>query len=618
MIVDDRDQRASAARSVADGRDVVTRRIVPETPLPSSSTQPAWGSDAIARMLQVLELPYVALNPGASFRGLHDSLVNCVGNEQPQMLLCLHEESAVAIAHGYAKASGRMMGVVLHSNVGLMHGSMAIFNAWCDRAPILILGATGPWDAAKRRPWIDWIHTAADQGALVRGYTKWDNQPGSVSAAYDALLRAAQMAMTVPRGPTYVNLDAALQEAKLGDLPPLPDPSRFLAPQPPRPAVELIGRAAELLSAAAAPVILFGRGERAMESWRARVMLAEKLGARVITDLKQAAVFPTRHPLHVGPPGSFLSDAAARAVRAADVVLALDWVDLAGTLQQAYGPEPVRARIVSASADVHLHRGFSMDYFGLPPADVNLLAEADVVVPLLLEACRAREQAPSSIATPASEIERGDHDVLSLRTVADALNEATAGIDVCLTRLPLGWPGGRRHFSHPLDYLGGDGGAGVGSGPGITVGAALALQGSGRIPIALLGDGDYLMSVTALWTAAHYRIRCLFVVCNNRSFYNDEAHQERVARARGRPVENKWIGQRIAEPDIDLAALAVAQGAKGIGPITDPAQLGKAITEGLSAVRDGHVCVIDARVRPGYDAEISGERGARPDRMVRN
>jgi len=591
-------------------------RVMPETPLPSPAAGEVWGSDAIVRMLQALELPYVALNPGASFRGLHDSLVNYGGNQQPQMLLCLHEESAVAIAHGYAKASGRMMGVVLHSNVGLLHGSMAIFNAWCDRAPILILGATGPWDAARRRPWIDWIHTAADQGALVRGYTKWDNQPGSVPAAYDALLRAAQMAMTTPRGPTYVNLDAALQESKLGELPPLPDPSRFRAPEPVRPASELIGRAADALSGASAPVILFGRGNRTTESWRARVALAEKLRARAVTDLKQAAVFPTRHPLHVGPPGSFLSDAAAAAVREADVVLALDWVDLAGTLRQAYDTRPVTARIISASCDVHVHRGFSMDYFALPPVDINLLAEADVVVPLLLDACRVRERAPAPTAARPGP-GRGGYEVLGLRAVADALNEATEGVDVCLTRLPLGWPGECRHFAHPLDYLGGDGGAGVGAGPGITIGAALALQGSGRVPIALLGDGDYLMSVTALWSATHYRIPCLFVVCNNRSFYNDEAHQERVARARGRPVENKWIGQRIAEPDIDLAALAVAQGAKGIGPVTEPKQLVSAIAEGARAVMDGSVCVIDARVRPGYDADISGERAAREARAAR-
>jgi thiamine pyrophosphate-dependent acetolactate synthase large subunit-like protein len=582
--------------------------VLPETPLPSTPQAEAWGSDAMARMLQALELPYLALVPGASFRGLHDSLVNHLGNKDPQMLLCLHEENAVAIAHGYAKVTGRMMGTVLHSNVGLLHATMAIFNAWCDRAPMLILGATGPWDAAKRRPWIDWIHTASDQGALIRGYTKWDNQPGSVAAAYDALLRAAQMAMTAPYGPTYVNLDAALQEAKLAEVPPVPEASRYAAPAAPAPPRELVARAAELLSGARSPLILMGRTSRDEASWRARVALAEKLGARVVTDLKQHAAFPTRHPLHVGPPGSQLGESAARLIREADVILSLDWVDLAGALKVAFGNDPVTAKVIQVSCDVHLHRGFSMDYFGLPPADVYLLTTTDAAVPALLEACRPR--AGAAPPAPAPEPGPRAHDVMSLRAVADALNEATKGMDVCITRLPLGWRGDYRHFAHPLDYIGSDGGGGVGSGPGVTVGAALALRGSSRLPIALCGDGDFLMGVTALWTAVHYGIPCLLVVCNNRSFYNDEAHQERVAKMRGRPVENKWIGQRIAGPDVDLAMMAVAQGAKGIGPVTDPGALPKAIAQGIQMVRDGEVCVIDARVLPGYDADISGERKA--------
>src|SRR6267143_5628429 len=172
-----------------------------EAPVAGPEQKEIWGSDAIAAVLRTLDIPFLALNPGASYRGLHDSIVNYLGNTRPQMLLCLHEESAVAIAQGYAKVSDRMMGAVVHSNVGLMHASMAIFNAWCDRVPMLVLGATGPWDAAKRRPWIDWIHTASDQAALVRDFTKWDNQPASVPAAYEALLRAAQIANTAPRGP---------------------------------------------------------------------------------------------------------------------------------------------------------------------------------------------------------------------------------------------------------------------------------------------------------------------------------------------------------------------------------------------------------------------------------
>ena len=572
-----------------------------ERPVSSPKQNEIWGSDAIAAMLRALDIPYIALNPGASFRGLHDSLVNYLGNERPQLLLCLHEESAVAIAHGYAKASGRMMGVALHSNVGLMHATMAIFNAWCDRVPMLILGATGPWDAARRRPWIDWIHTSSDQGALVRDYTKWDNQPASVPAAYEALLRAAQIANTAPRGPTYVNLDAALQEAKIGPLPPLPDVSRYRAPEAVVPRAELIEAAAQLLSAAQHPVILAGRLARAGGGWKSRVALAEKLHASVLTDLKAGASFPTDHPLHAAPPATFLHDSARDALREADVVLSLDWIDTAGTLKQAWGEAPVGAKVILVSPDAHAHRGWSMDYQGLPPADVYLMCEPDAVVPLLLEAVRPRTAEPAQ--QPADK--KTTDETLSLRALADEFNAATAGLNVCLARLPLGWNGAYRHFKHPFDYLGGDGGGGVGAGPGMTVGAALALKDSGRLVAAILGDGDFLMGVTALWSAAHYRIPCLFIVANNRSFYNDELHQERVARERGRPLENKWIGQRIDEPGIDLASMAGAQGAFGIGPVTDLAELKPSLERAIELVREGNVCVVDVRVVPGYDNNMS-------------
>src|SRR4051794_18625889 len=275
----------SGARS-SRRRTSVANEILRDIPAPVAQAADHWGSDGIAAMLRELDIPYLALNPGASYRGLHDSIVNYLGNQRPQMLLCLHEESAVAIAHGYARAAGKMMGVVLHSNVGLMHGTMAIFNAWCDRVPMLILGATGPWDAAKRRPWIDWLHTAADQGALVRDYTKWDNQPASVPAAFEALLRGTQIANTAPRGPVYINFDAALQEAKIGTLPALPDAARFAPAQSPEPPRELVLLSAKLLSGAKAPLILAGRCSRSHEAWQARVALAEKLHALVITDLK--------------------------------------------------------------------------------------------------------------------------------------------------------------------------------------------------------------------------------------------------------------------------------------------------------------------------------------------
>ncbi len=586
-----------------NAKETFSPMVRAEVPVAGPEQKEVWGSDAIAAMLRALDIPYLALNPGASYRGLHDSLVNYLGNTRPQMLLCLHEESAVAIAQGYAKASEKMMGAAVHSNVGLMHATMAIFNAWCDRVPMLILGATGPWDAAKRRPWIDWIHTASDQGALVRDYTKWDNQPGSVPAAYEALLRAAQIANTAPRGPTYVNLDAALQEAKIGTLPPLPDVKRFRSPEAVRPAVHLIDAAAKLLSGAKHPVILAGRVSRSELGWKQRIALAEKIQARVFTDIKVGAAFPTDHPLHAAPPATFLSPDSARLLREADVVLALDWVDLAGALKAAWGAEPVGAKIVQISTDAHLHRGWSMDYQGLPAVDVYMMCEPDVVVPFLLDAVKSR---PAAVAAASVPLPDPTHDAVSIRTLADALDAATKGMEICITRLPLGWNGAYRHFRHPLDYIGSEGGGGVGAGPGITVGAALALKGSGRLPVAIMGDGDFLMGATALWTATHYQIPCLVLVANNRSFFNDELHQERVAKERSRPVENRWIGQRISGPDIDLAMMARAQGAEGIGPIMKAAELKPAIEKGIQAVQNGMVCVIDVRVAPGYDTNMSG------------
>jgi thiamine pyrophosphate-dependent acetolactate synthase large subunit-like protein len=576
-----------------------------EVPVNTAQDAAAWGSDVVADMLRALGIPYLALNPGASYRGLHDSLVNHLGNRAPQMLLCLHEETAVSIAQGYAKASDRMMGAVLHSNVGLMHGSMSIFNAWCDRVPMLLLGATGPWDETRRRPWIDWTHTASDQGALVRDFTKWDNQPASIPAACEALLRAAQIAQTAPRGPTYVNLDAGLQETKLDAVPPLPDASRYAPPPAVMPSPEALAQAVALLNAADRPVILAGRVSRSIAGWKERVALAEKLQARVLTDLKMAAAFPTDHPLHAGPPGAFLSPEAGAVLREADVILALDWTDVAGTMKQAWGAAAPTAKVINVSPDAHVHRGWSHDYQQLAPADAYLMCEPDAAVPLLLESARAHAKA--SIASPA-EARLPKADVVSIRALAEVFNAAAGKLDICLTHVPLGWNGGYRHLRHPLDYIGLNGGGGVGAGPGITVGAALALKGSGRLAVGIVGDGDFLMANTAVWTACRYEIPCLLLVANNRSFYNDELHQERVARARARPVENKWIGQRIGDPDMDLALMAVAQGAKGIGPVTQPEQFAVAMKEGLRAVMDGDVCVIDARVLPGYDTDASGER----------
>ncbi len=573
-----------------------------DRPVPAGVNAPGFGSDVVADALRALDIPYIALNPGASYRGLHDSLVNYLGNERPQMLLCLHEESAVAIAQGYAKVTGKAMAAAVHSNVGLMHATMAFFNAWCDRMPMVVLGATGPVDATKRRPWIDWIHTARDQGALVRGYTKWDDQPASPVAAREAVLRAAWIANTAPRGPTYVNLDAEMQESKLSEPVPPIDAKRYMPEVESAPSAEAIKQAAELLRPAKRPVILAGRVSRSEKAWDERIQLAERLNARVVTDLKVATAFPTDHPLHAGAPGgTAVAAEAAEAIRAADVILSLDWVDIAGTFKHVGGK--VAAKVVQVSVDHRLHNGWSMDYQGLPPVDVLIACDPDAGVPALLAALGPT--GPRAVTTHTHEFPKLAEGKLTVDHLADALRRAVGARPTTLTSLSLSWNGASWPFHHPLDYIGSNGGGGVGGGPGISVGAALALKNSGRLAIGVCGDGDFMMSCTALWTAVHYKIPLLIVVANNRSFFNDELHQERVARQRNRPVENRWVGQRISEPDIDIASIARAQGAQGFGPVFEAQDLSDIFAHAIAAVENGAVAVVDVRVEPGYTAAVT-------------
>src|ERR1700733_4819946 len=569
-------------------------------PRPAALNPPAFGSDVVAETLRALEVPYIAVTPGASYRGLHDSIVNYLGNATPQMLLCVHEEAAVAIAHGYAKVTGTALAAAVHSNVGLQHATMAMFNAWCDRMPVLVLGATGPVDAVKRRPWIDWIHTARDQGALVREYTKWDDQPSSPGAAREAILRGSWIANTVPHGPVYINFDAELQEMKVADqLPPI-DVARYMPQISTAAPADLVRQAAAMLKDAKQVLLLAGRTSRDPDVWNARVALAEALNARVVTDLKIGASFPTDHPLYVGSPRALTPD-SVEGLKNVDVVLSLDWVDLAGALR-FFGPSP-SAKIIQVSLDHRIHNGWSMDHQALPPVDLLLSADPDLVVPELVKEI-GKSSKPHAMPSPRKTSDKEPAGFTN-ENIARSLRKVLGDRPVSFTHLPLSWDDSWLPFRHPLDYVGADGGGGVGGGPGISVGAALALKGSGRLPIAICGDGDFLMGVTAVWTAVHYKIPLLFVLANNRSFYNDELHQERMARARNRPAENKWIGQRMSDPDVDLAAMGQAQGAVGFGPVTKPGDLAGVLEKAVAAVDAGGVAVIDVRVEPGYTASMT-------------
>ncbi|POF28306.1 thiamine pyrophosphate-binding protein [Roseibium marinum] len=585
-----------------------------ENPVPCETTALQWGSDAVAELLRLFEIPYIALVPGSSFRGLHDSLVNYLGNIDPKMVVCLHEEHAVAIADGYARVTGKPMAVALHSNVGLMHASMSIYNAWCDRVPMLIIGATGPVDAHKRRPWIDWVHTSRDQGALIRPFIKWDDQPASVEASIESLLRAYQVTTTPPYGPAYVCLDVSMQEEKLGREISIPDVKRFQAPEPPAPGKADLEKVAAALERSQRPVFLFGRMERGVREWNRRIALAEACGAAVMTSIHNPSVFPTPHRQHLLPPcGEARSLAEQELIAEADLILSFDWMDLAGYLRSCTGKsqtqDPLDCPIIHCSLDSTVTNGWSMDHQALPAADTNILAHPDIVVSVLLDRLESRAAPGSSTwdfdgthwsdklpaeapGTVSGKISLGDF-ALSIRAHARAE-------DVTLVRLPLGWPAAASHFDHPLSYLGKDGGAAVGVGPGHAVGAALALKDSGRIVTAVLGDGDTLMGINALWTASHLQVPLLIIVANNTSYFNDERHQERIADARGRPADNKWIGQRLTDPQVDIRAMAAAQGFETIGPVKSRADLETAIREATGTVRAGGRVLIDAAIEDGY------------------
>jgi thiamine pyrophosphate-dependent acetolactate synthase large subunit-like protein len=569
-----------------------------------------WKSDVAAEMLRRLGIPYIPLVPGASYRGFHDSLVNYLGNDTPQMLLCLHEDHAVSISHGYAKATDEPLACVLHSNVGLMHGLMGIFNAWCDRAPMLVIGATGPVQPERRRPWIDWIHTAKDQGSLLRDYTKWDDEPRSSHGVIEALLRGYQITSAEPQAPVYVCLDAGLQEDAAEDNIAFPNVARYTPAPPPAAPPQTVDVVANLIRKAKCPLFMFGRGSRNQDDWDRRVSLVERCGALVMTSVRERSIFPTDHPAHAVTPFSWLSPEVHDLLVEADLIVSFDWVDLNGLLRQVNrNPSDLPATIVQASLDSTLHNGWSMDYFGLAPADHPVMAHPDTFVEQLLreiEEGTGQKKWPSwkrPVKTVPSYSDGHRNEITPL-DVEIALSEFRGDRSFALAHVNLGWSATAYNYRDPLDFLGHDGGGGLAAGPGITVGAALALRGTGRPVIAVIGDGDFMQGATVLWTAARYSIPALFIIANNRSNFNDEVHQETVANVRGRPVENKWIGQRIDEPALDLSAIARAQGVEAEGPVKNVPELLAAMGRGLAAVEAGRPYLIDAHVKPGYAKKI--------------
>ncbi len=511
----------------------------------------------------------------------------------------------MAVAHGYGKAKGRPMAAIVHDVVGLLHATMAVYVAWLDRAPVLVLGATGPMAVEQRRPWIDWIHTALVQGQAVRDYVKWDDQPASLSSIVESFIRAHRIAMTEPWGPVYLCFDAALQEQRLEGAIPIPAIGRFAPPAPVQGDPRALEAAARCLLEAAHPVVLadyVGRSARGVE---ALVELAELLALPVI-DLGSRFNFPNTHPLD-------LAGAEEDLLPQADLVLALDVFDLQKALETVDRTSRLaRPLIRDGTKVIHISlndlgvRAWTQEFGRLQPVDLAITADTSVALPALTALCRALVEGEEGrggrrrARRATLEAMRGrlrdrwqntaerarDARPISVPRLATDLWEAVKDEDwVLVNRTLHGWTRRLWDWTSPSQYVGALMGGGVGYGIGHAMGAALAHLGSDKLCIDIQPDGDLLYTPSGLWTAAHHRIPLLIVMFNNRSYYNDEDHQVLMAKARGRPVENAHIGLRLDDPPADFAGLARAFGIHAEGPLEDPADLQPALERAVRHVK---------------------------------
>jgi benzoylformate decarboxylase/acetolactate synthase-1/2/3 large subunit len=550
-----------------------------------------FGSDLMVEHLAKLGLDLVTLNPGASIRGLHDSLVRAGG--APDMVLALHEEIAVGMAHGYAKAAGKPAAVFVHDLVGLQHASMAIFNAWADSVPMLIIGGSGPRDSAQRRPWIDWVHTGLPQGSLVRDYVKWDDEPGSLAAASDSLTRAMEIATRGPQGPVYVSIDVGLQECSADGVvfpdPPRVQPSTVAAPRATAEGVT------EALARARRPVAIVDLPHRGLGA--ALLRLVEATGTRVV-DLGGGANFPTEHwANHTHRRREVMAEA--------DLVIALDVRDLLWSI--AVTDERTRTVTPLVDPDVPLIsvsltdlqiRGFvtarsyvaaAQNVIGDP---VQLIED---VTALLESGDRADGDASAAVTSSAAiaraeawETARGHatDSVIHPAHLAAAAWDAVSDGPWQLANRPIGtWVQRLWNFSEEHHFLGLSGGQGFGYGLPASLGAAYAQRSSDTLVVNIQGDGDLMYTSSALWTAARYRLPLLTVVNNNRSYGKDELHQREVARTRGRSEDVVGVGIDLSDPDISFVKLAESQGVEGIGPVEDPGQLPDVLRTAARIVR---------------------------------
>ena len=568
-----------------------------------------WGGDVIVDLLHRYGLQYAALNPGASYRGLHDSIVNYGGN-LPQMMLCQHEETAVQIAHGYGKASGTPMVAILHNLVGLLHANMAVYYAYIDRAPIFIIGATGPMDETKRRPKIDWIHTAQSQGAAVREYTKWDYQPHTVDGVPEAFARAYSVMMSEPRGPVYICFDAWLQEQKLEHEVPLPPKGFQSVPSAIAPDPQALARAAATLAQARRPVIMAEYSGRDAKGFDELVKLAEALGAPVY-DLNQRLNFPGQHPLNLSMDKSMFSDA--------DVVLCVDVRDwerptttLASTTRELVSLTPKRCQWIDIGfGDLNIS-AWAMDYQRLLYAEQRIIADSTLAMPALTAllkklakqdeafaarivkrtAATARKHAALRAGWAAQALQDSEASPITLPRLASEVWAQIKDEDWVLTAGTLeDWTRKLWNFDKPYRHAGKS--LGTATQFGISLGVALAHRGKGRLVVDMQPDGDLMFDAGALWVAAKHKIPMLVVMYNNRAYFNDWEHQIRMAKQRGTPVDRAYIGMDLDDPPPDFASMARSMGWYAEGPIDLPGDVAPALKRAIAQVKAGQPALLD-------------------------
>ena len=566
------------------------------------------GSDFMVDVLKTLNIEYCAANPGSTFDGLHESLINYGPNpnSMPEWLTCCHEESAVGMCHGYAKIELKPMMAAIHGTVGLQHASMAIYNAYAGRVPVyIILGNT--IDATARRPGVEWLHSAQDAAAMVRDYTKWDDLPISLPHFAESSMRAYRVAMTPPMGPVVLVADSDLQETPVEKGAALRIPKLTLS-SPPAGDSAAVSEAAKWLVAADNPVLLADRAVRTAGGMKLLVELAELLQAAVV-----GGKFPTRHPLNQAGGRGLIGNA--------DVVVGLEVPDLWGALnsvrdqlhrttQRVANPNAKVVGISAADLDLRSNYQYFQRY---PEADLLIAADAEATLPYLIEACKKlvtadrkrafEERGKRLAAAHAQGVERArteasygwDSSPISTSRLAAEIWDQIKDKDWSLVS---GNPSRLWNVDKHYQTIAGGGAAGVGYGAPASVGAALANRKYGRLSVSIQNDGDLMYAPGALWTAAHHRVPLLSVMHNNRAYHQEVMHIQRMANRHQRGITNAGIGTTITDPNIDYAAMARSMGVHGEGPVTDPNDLGPAIRRALDVVSRGEPALVDVVTQP--------------------